>query len=83
MILLQAEINGLVDSVPVEGDDAEPEFCPSARREGETLILTYEEITIELHVTDIKGGQVKLGVEAPLEVEVVREEIVIPNRDHL
>ncbi|MFH1671936.1 MAG: carbon storage regulator CsrA [Pseudomonadota bacterium] len=46
------------------------------------LILTRklgEQITIGddivIRVVDIKGGQVKLGIEAPIHIEVHREEI--------
>ena len=42
------------------------------RRVGETLMIG-DEITVT--VLAVKGGQVRLGVEAPREVEVHREEI--------
>lgn len=45
------------------------------RREGEELVLTYQGVTIRARVTDIKGGQVKVGVEAPREVEIIRREL--------
>lgn len=47
-----------------------------ARREGETLVLAYEDITIALHVTDIKDGQVKLGVDAPRDVNLSGYELI-------
>ena len=47
-----------------------------ARREGETLRLTYQDISIRIVVTDIKGSKTKIGIEAPLDVEVVREELL-------
>lgn len=49
------------------------------RREGEELILTYQDITIENMVTEIHGKQAKIGVEAPWDVEVVRDELLTSN----
>ena len=45
------------------------------RREGEELILTYQNVTIKIMITDIHGKQAKIGIDAPEMVEVVREEI--------
>lgn len=47
-----------------------------ARREGETLLLTYEGNTIELHVTNIKGSPAKLGVDAPRDVLLLSYELI-------
>jgi carbon storage regulator len=43
------------------------------RRVGETLIIAEN---IEITVLGVKGGQVRIGVKAPRDVTVHREEIV-------
>jgi carbon storage regulator len=48
------------------------------RRLGETLVLelpTGEEIQIA--VLELKGSQARLGIDAPEEVHVVREELLL------
>ena len=47
------------------------------RREGESIVLAIpgSEDTIEVRVMKA-GAQVSLGIDAPLEVEVIREELV-------
>jgi len=42
------------------------------RKIGESIIIDGG---ITITVTDIKGGQIKIGVDAPKEVKVYREEI--------
>jgi len=42
------------------------------RRIGETLMIGDD---VSITVLDIKGGQVRLGIDAPKEVAVHREEI--------
>ncbi len=42
------------------------------RRVGETLMIGDE---VSVTVLDVKGNQVRIGVEAPKEVEVHREEV--------
>jgi carbon storage regulator len=42
------------------------------RRIGETVVIGEE---VDVTVLGVKGGQVRLGVKAPLEVSVHREEI--------
>lgn len=48
-----------------------------SRRIGETLNIG-EEIT--LTVLGISGNQVRVGIEAPKEVNIVRSELLDPNR---
>lgn len=43
------------------------------RREGETLLIGDN---IEVTVVAVQGGQVRLGITAPREVQVLREELV-------
>lgn len=43
------------------------------RRVGETLVIAEN---IEITVLGVKGGQVRIGVKAPRDVTVHREEIV-------
>jgi carbon storage regulator len=42
------------------------------RRVGETLVIDDD---IELHILDVKGNQVRIGIDAPENVSVHREEI--------
>lgn len=42
------------------------------RRIGETLMIGND---VSITVLDVKGGQVRLGIDAPKEVAVHREEI--------
>ena len=43
------------------------------RRVGETLMIGGEEVTVT--VLGVKGNQVRIGIKAPREVQVHREEI--------
>lgn len=43
------------------------------RKVGESIIIDGG---ITITVTDIKGGQVRIGIDAPKEVKVYREEII-------
>lgn len=45
------------------------------RRIGETLFIGEGEDAIQVAVLGVKGSQVRLGVEAPKDVPVHREEI--------
>ena len=45
-----------------------------ARKVGEAIAISDD---IKIRVVDIKGGQVRLGVEAPSNVAVHREEIYL------
>lgn len=45
------------------------------RREGEEFVLTHKGITIRVKVTNVNGSQVKVGIEAPREVHVARNEL--------
>lgn len=47
-----------------------------SRHKDETIVLTGEFGKIEIMVTDIAGGQVRLGINAPKEVKVMRSELV-------
>jgi len=42
------------------------------RSEGEALVIGED---IEIHVISIKGGQVKIGIDAPRNISVNRKEI--------
>ncbi len=42
------------------------------RSEGEALVIGED---IEIHVISIKGGQVKIGIDAPRSVSVHRKEV--------
>lgn len=43
-----------------------------SRKEGESIIIGE---TIKVHIIEIRGRQVRLGIEAPEETPVYREEI--------
>lgn len=43
-----------------------------SRKVGESLIIGNE---IQLKVVEVRGNQVRLGVEAPADVSVIREEL--------
>jgi carbon storage regulator len=45
------------------------------RRIGETLVAETPEGLIEVTVLGVKGNQVRVGINAPKDVEVHREEI--------
>lgn len=49
-----------------------------ARREGETLLIGDN---IEVTVLAVNGSQVRLGIEAPREIQVLREELVQATAD--
>jgi len=44
------------------------------RRVGETLIIGDN---IKITVVGVKGGQVRLGIDAPKEISVQREELIL------
>ena len=42
------------------------------RRIGETIIIGDD---VKITVVEVNGGQVKIGIDAPREISIVREEI--------
>ncbi|TQE99087.1 MAG: carbon storage regulator [Spiribacter salinus] len=48
-----------------------------SRRAGETVLIGDR---IRVTVTAIQGGQVRIGIDAPADVEIVRFELAIPGR---
>jgi carbon storage regulator len=46
-----------------------------SRRAGETICITAGANRIRVTVRHIEGGQVKIGIDAPLEVKILREEL--------
>jgi carbon storage regulator len=49
-----------------------------SRKLNESIILGGE---IRIVVLGIRGGQIRLGIEAPERVGIIREELVAPARD--
>lgn len=49
------------------------------RKEGDVVVLTYQDITIKVIVRSINGDTVKLGFIAPYDVDIVREELLSSN----
>ena len=43
------------------------------RTEGQTLLISDD---IQVTVLEVRGNQVRIGIEAPREVRVLREELV-------
>ena len=50
------------------------------RRIGETLRIADDILVI---IVDVKGNQVRLGIDAPADVTVLREELVQTDREPL
>ncbi|NPA72469.1 MAG: carbon storage regulator [Gammaproteobacteria bacterium] len=48
------------------------------RKEGESLIIDND---IKLTIVAIKGGQVRVGIEAPSDIPIHREELLIGKPD--
>jgi len=46
------------------------------RRQGEAITLTIEGKTVTICVHEIKGAAVKLAIDAPQEIRVMRKELV-------
>ena len=46
-----------------------------SRKIGQVLVINYGGIQFKVCVTEIRGDKVKIGVEAPLEVQVDRLEV--------
>lgn len=44
------------------------------RREGETIVVDHD---IRITVSRITGSQVKLAIDAPAAVDIIREELII------
>lgn len=45
------------------------------RTADETIVVETKQGKVELTVTDVDKGQVKIGVKAPKEIKIMREEI--------
>ena len=45
------------------------------RKQDERIVVSIAGYTINIHVLDVRGSKVRLGVDAPQEVEVHRDEI--------
>lgn len=48
------------------------------RRENESLVIGGD---IKLTILSVKGGQVRIGIDAPKEVAIHREEILLKSDD--
>lgn len=46
-----------------------------SRKQDEKVILTRGDMRIEVLVVDIRGDKVRLGIEAPSDVKIHREEV--------
>ncbi len=45
------------------------------RKQDERIVVSIAGYTINIHVLDVRGSKVRLGVDAPQEVEVHRDEV--------
>lgn len=46
------------------------------RRRGEVIVIERHGVPLKVLIADINRGQVKVGIEAPREVSIVREELL-------
>lgn len=49
------------------------------RRAGESLFIGE---AIEVEVVEVSGGRVKLGIQAPRDVRIVRKEVLLSEREN-
>ena len=54
----------------------EIEMLALTRRNGERIVLFYNDKEIIIEVYNIRGNQASLGIDAPKEVDIVREELL-------
>jgi len=52
----------------------ETEMLVLTRKENETLVINGD---IRLTILSVKGGQVRVGIDAPKEIPVHREELIL------
>jgi len=45
------------------------------RKEGESIVLYNDELEIEVVIQTVKNGRVKVQIDAPDEINIVRKEI--------
>ena len=45
------------------------------RKEGESIILTFNDQRIEILLSEAKHGQAQLSIDAPEEILILREEL--------
>ena len=43
------------------------------RKEGDVVVLFYQDITVKIMVTKVNGSETKLGIIAPYDMDIVRE----------
>ena len=46
-----------------------------SRKKGEEIVITIDERTVRVRITGIQGDKVRLGISAPEEVAIYREEV--------
>ena len=46
------------------------------RREGRRIVMTHQGVTMTIEVLEARRGSSRLGISAPVTVEVLREELV-------
>lgn len=52
------------------------------RRKGEQLVLTYRDIVIKVIITGTERRQIKLRIEAPREVRILKQELVLSGQEN-
>jgi carbon storage regulator len=48
------------------------------RRPNESITLYTSDGVVEIHLSDIRGNQARIGIEAPKSIKIVRSEIDTP-----
>jgi len=54
----------------------EPFMLVLTRREGRRIVMTHQGVTMTIEVLEARRGSSRLGISAPVTVEVLREELV-------
>lgn len=79
--ILRGEIVGAPAAEVIESDDAEDDHAPGSEGGGGLVLSRKRHQTIVINddivitVVEIRGGKVRLGITAPLEVPVHRDEV--------
>ncbi len=54
-----------------------------SRKQNEQIVVTLPNQTIRIRVVSVEGNRVRLGIEAPPDVKITREELLAEPRTEL